>query len=397
VPSKERRRHSDKESSEQGARKPTPENLDTLTQQPVHPVTLIQRARLDPNSLPLRGVQQLQRLIGNQAVGKLMKRTELHPVVQPKLQDISVNPGLPPGIIQAWPAPEVNDEPARTSFKIYKCHDAVVYWVLRSLGKNEKEASVALNLLQQKRGPSAGWIVEALNYSSGTRISSAREANVGDILFTGATSYVAHTMVVIDANNIKGFNNFGTFGTAGGGDQYSTENWAAGGFWHDIDGEAQIGTGPEASFPIYKVTIGTAQAALRDFIKTVAAEEDYQSHMDVDVGGKKKKKEGCFITTAVMAAKGLPDDCEELTVLRDFRDGYLMQKPNGRQLVEIYYQSSPHIVDAIAAQENAASIYDHLYGVIRACVEAIKKGDNEFAFTTYCEMVIKLKEQYIPG
>ncbi|GAF84202.1 unnamed protein product, partial [marine sediment metagenome] len=108
-----------------------------------------------------------------------------------------------------------------------------------------------------------------------------------------------------------------------------------------------------------------------------------------------KKKKGCFITTACIKAKGLPDNCEELGVLRAFRDTYLMQKPGGRQLVEMYYQYSPRIADVIAEQENAASVYDHLYEVIHACVEAIKKGDNKFAYTTYCEMVIKLEEQYI--
>ena len=110
---------------------------------------------------------------------------------------------------------------------------------------------------------------------------------------------------------------------------------------------------------------------------------------------KKKKRKGCFITTACIKAKGLPDNCEELTVLRAFRDTYLMQKPGGKQLVEIYYQYAPCIADKIAEQENATSIYDHLYEVIHTCVEAIKKGDNKFAYTTYCEMVLKLKEQYI--
>jgi hypothetical protein len=110
----------------------------------------------------------------------------------------------------------------------------------------------------------------------------------------------------------------------------------------------------------------------------------------------KKKGKLCFITTACIQAKGLPDDCEELTVLRAFRDGYLLKKANGRQLVELYYRHAPRIVKAIAEQENTASIYDQLYEVIRACVEAIKRGDNEFAYTTYCRMVTSLKEQYVP-
>src|SRR6185295_8850185 len=36
----------------------------------------------------------------------------------------------------------------------------------------------------------------------------------------------------------------------------------------------------------------------------------------------------CFITTACAQAQGLPDDCEELTVLRGLRDDYIRQLPD---------------------------------------------------------------------
>ena len=38
---------------------------------------------------------------------------------------------------------------------------------------------------------------------------------------------------------------------------------------------------------------------------------------------------GCFLTSACTEARGLPDDCHELTVLRSFRDGYLRSQPEG--------------------------------------------------------------------
>ena len=42
-------------------------------------------------------------------------------------------------------------------------------------------------------------------------------------------------------------------------------------------------------------------------------------------GGFRKKFLGlCFITTAVCQELGKPDDCEELTAFRAFRDGYLL-------------------------------------------------------------------------
>ena len=105
---------------------------------------------------------------------------------------------------------------------------------------------------------------------------------------------------------------------------------------------------------------------------------------------------GCFITTACVNHRGLSDDCEELTVLREFRDTYLLEKPHGVRLIELYYEHSPKIVIAIGRREDEEDILKRLYLIIRKCVEAIKMGDNEFAFKTYCEMVMKLKEEFIP-
>ena len=40
---------------------------------------------------------------------------------------------------------------------------------------------------------------------------------------------------------------------------------------------------------------------------------------------------GCYLTTACVVAKNLPDDCEELTALRNFRDTYLRNHENGEE------------------------------------------------------------------
>lgn len=109
-----------------------------------------------------------------------------------------------------------------------------------------------------------------------------------------------------------------------------------------------------------------------------------------------KKDKCCYITTACAEAKGLPDDCEELTTLRNFRDNYLIKKPNGLQLIEIYYQHSPLIVNRIRQREDEEEIFKLLYAIIRLCVNAIKQGNMEFAYQTYCEMVLRLKKLFIP-
>ncbi len=42
-----------------------------------------------------------------------------------------------------------------------------------------------------------------------------------------------------------------------------------------------------------------------------------------------QRKKLCFITTAVCAQSGKPDDCPELAAFRSFRDSYLSPNPMG--------------------------------------------------------------------
>lgn len=105
----------------------------------------------------------------------------------------------------------------------------------------------------------------------------------------------------------------------------------------------------------------------------------------------------CYLTTACIQAKNLPDDCEELTLLRQFRDNYLVKKKSGSELIDLYYQYSPMIVRTIEEDEDKDLIYRYIYTVIRKCVDAIKKGELEDTYKIYCEMVVKLKKKFIPN
>ena len=51
----------------------------------------------------------------------------------------------------------------------------------------------------------------------------------------------------------------------------------------------------------------------------------------------------CFLTSACTAARGLPDNCRELTVLRAFRDGYMQTLPEGKRDIQEYYRCAPVI------------------------------------------------------
>jgi len=61
---------------------------------------------------------------------------------------------------------------------------------------------------------------------------------------------------------------------------------------------------------------------------------------------------GCFIASA---AYGTPM-AEEIQILREFRDGYLLTNSLGQQLVDIYYSISPPIADFIAEHPSLKSI-----------------------------------------
>ena len=60
----------------------------------------------------------------------------------------------------------------------------------------------------------------------------------------------------------------------------------------------------------------------------------------------------CFIATA---AYGTPLH-EDIDVLRDFRDEYLMTNPAGRTFVKIYYTTSPPIAEVISEHERMRTI-----------------------------------------
>jgi hypothetical protein len=93
---------------------------------------------------------------------------------------------------------------------------------------------------------------------------------------------------------------------------------------------------------------------------------------------------GCFLTTACCEYKGLPDDCEELTILRQFRDTFVP-----RELIDIYYKIAPAIVERIKYDK---VVLEYIYRTIQDCVEMIKLGYNQLALETYKEMVTKLNQ-----
>ena len=104
----------------------------------------------------------------------------------------------------------------------------------------------------------------------------------------------------------------------------------------------------------------------------------------------------CFITSACTEAKGLPDDCHELTALRSLRDGYMRSIPEGEKEIREYYEVAPLIVSAIKEREDGTQRLRELYNwMVLPCVKLIDEGKPEDAHSLYKKWVNDLVKYYI--
>ena len=105
---------------------------------------------------------------------------------------------------------------------------------------------------------------------------------------------------------------------------------------------------------------------------------------------------GCFITTAVCAADGKPDDCYELTTFRAFRDSWLANQPDGRSLIDKYYDIAPKIVDKINRLPDASKVYQSIRAeYLEPCLALIRQGKNIECKNLYVRMVESLQKSFL--
>lgn len=101
---------------------------------------------------------------------------------------------------------------------------------------------------------------------------------------------------------------------------------------------------------------------------------------------------GCYLTTACMKhmQEKFDDNCEELTILRWFRDKFVPEED-----IKHYYKIAPIIVDTIDKLDNNKQIYEYIYeNVVDTCVKAIKNKNYNFAYKRYKNSILALEEQY---
>lgn len=114
---------------------------------------------------------------------------------------------------------------------------------------------------------------------------------------------------------------------------------------------------------------------------------------DIQSGFKHK---WCYITTAVCETFGKPDDCYELTLLRDYRDTYLMNQEDGEEVIREYYDVAPTIVKHINRSGQKEKVYLHIWNTyLNPCIKMIESNQMQECRDLYIKMVHDLEEEYL--
>ncbi len=102
---------------------------------------------------------------------------------------------------------------------------------------------------------------------------------------------------------------------------------------------------------------------------------------------------GCFLTSACCEYKGLPDDCYELTVMRDFRDNVLAKTTSGQLLIDFYYKVAPGLVEKILLHSHREEILSWIYEEIEQIVKLVEAKQNNEAITAYVLLVLTAEQK----
>jgi hypothetical protein len=105
----------------------------------------------------------------------------------------------------------------------------------------------------------------------------------------------------------------------------------------------------------------------------------------------------CYITLAVSTVLNRSDDdCYELSAFRGFRDKFLRNEPDGEELIDEYYRTTPKIVEAIDERSDAEQIYCQIWeDYLSLCLEEIEEGDYKACKKRYIRMIRSLQEEYL--
>ena len=156
-------------------------------------------------------------------------------------------------------------------------------------------------------------------------------------------------------------------------------------------------TGKEVYYSSSSKTGGTKIKGVRMHKNEIRMNSTNKPASDVELCQqiKASKGGGCYITTAICSTLNKPDDCEELTLLRMFRDKYMLTDPEVSRLVYRYYDTAPGIVERMKQKGDYELICARLYrDYINPCVALIREGQFEKTLKLYQDMVAELEQTY---
>ena len=104
----------------------------------------------------------------------------------------------------------------------------------------------------------------------------------------------------------------------------------------------------------------------------------------------------CYLSTACIEAMNLPDDCYELSLLRQFRDNYVLATEEGKKDIAHYNAVAPVIVSKIKLARDSQETLSRIYSaLIVPCVNLIEAGKLSEAYVRYREFSTELEKKYL--
>jgi hypothetical protein len=144
----------------------------------------------------------------------------------------------------------------------------------------------------------------------------------------------------------------------------------------------------------YEISEPFVDELIETWIKAYPKYPFQKSEFERLLGGFKRKGL-CFITTAVCDTLQKDDDCYELMSFRHFRDTYMLEKPQRKELVEEYYKVAPAIVTSINMEPQAEQTYQEIWvKYLQPCLKSIEEENYEICEKHYTQMVQELKNKY---
>ena len=126
-----------------------------------------------------------------------------------------------------------------------------------------------------------------------------------------------------------------------------------------------------------------------DYKYNVYADSDKYNYDNAEAGQ-------CCIVDACIKAKGLPDDCYELRTLRRFRDEYVKNLFDGKEIVSNYYDIASIIVNKVNELPNSNEIFLDIYSdLVLKSVILIENNKKQQTFFYFKEFIDKLKKKYL--